>query len=115
MKPDRHVGLEINEVGVDPHGVYVLVTNCRCQLPHDSPEAYREHHSDGCLMKPWEGLVFEMSGNAITRWGMEILTRRPLAPVPAEKADDIKRQMFEIMEKDRKKRKAENFKGRRVW
>ncbi len=116
MKPDRHTGLHINDVGTDAAtGEFILVINCRCTLPHGTTVDYQASHADGCLMKPSEGLVFTTDGPRVTGWGCHEVFDRDLVPAPAATAEDIKRQMHERLEKDRKKTKAKNFKGRAVW
>ena len=58
--PDTHVGdFRINNILRDrATGEFVMLTNSVCTLPHDSPEAYRAFHADGCHFAPCEGLVF---------------------------------------------------------
>lgn len=119
MKPDRHTGLHINDVGRDATtGEFVMVINCRCTIPHGNTTEYQASHGDGCLMKPSEGLVMETDGERLTGWGCYDVFARTLEPVPAERAEDLKRQMHERLETDRKRTKAANFKGRKnrpVW
>lgn len=60
----------------------ILVTNGICILPHDSQEAYQASHKEhiGCVHYPWEGLVFEMVGETMRTWRMEIINTRNLRP-----------------------------------
>lgn len=113
MHPDRYVGLKCGEVGLLASGRYVLITNQICTLPHKTTAEYLEAHRDaGCLMRPWEGIVFEMVGDTVSDWGMRELTDGPITAVPPEKAEDIKRQMADQLERMRRQKKAENFRGK---
>lgn len=114
MKPDRFAGLKINEVGVDQGTKeFVLVTNCICSLPHDTQEAYNASHDDGCLMVPFEGLVFTTLAGAVVTWNMQDIRDRVLVLADPEDAKKVKNQMDAILEEDRKREKVKNFKGRR--
>jgi len=116
MKPDRHLGLSIHDIGTDDTGRHVLVINCRCTLPHADSASYQAAHDDGCLMKPSEGIVFEMEGDRVTGWGCHNIFDLSLTKVPPEKAADIKRQMEERLEKDRRMTKTKYFRRTgRVW
>ena len=112
MKPDRHTGIKINEMGCDAvTGEFVLVINCRCTLPHETAAAFGATHDDGCLMKPCEGLVFQMDGTRVAGWDCRDVFARDLQPVPADTASDIRQQMTARLEADRRKHKAANFRG----
>lgn len=89
-------------------GEFVLLTNGTCSLPHDSTEAYRAGHSDGCRYLPFEGLVFTGTADDLTTWGMQTITKRKLAK--ADDADAAKVKAFyhqrieEMSKKPRRKR-----------
>jgi hypothetical protein len=115
MKPDRYAGLRTNEAGVDAAtGETVLVTNCICSLPHKDTETYTDTHDEGCLMVPYEGLVFTLdaAGDVVT-WRMQDIRGRQLTSAAAGVTAKLQTQMAAILEADRKRQKAENFRGRR--
>lgn len=116
MKPDRYPGLRCNEVGYDKTtDKYVVVTNCKCALPHETTEAYNAAHADGCEMHPFEGLVVTAhpDGTVVT-WTMQDVTGWSLFAVSPEVAASVKDQIQAILEVQRKAEKAMNFRRRKV-
>jgi hypothetical protein len=99
MKPDRISGIPMGAVGVDPDGKHVLVTNLICTLPHANTEVYQASHGDGCLMAPYESLVFDMDGDTVTGWHMEVITGRALVAADDKKSADIRSQMQAMLDK----------------
>lgn len=115
MKPDRYTGLRCGEVGYyQASDKYVVVTNCKCALPHETQEEYNASHANGCEMRPYEGLVVtaRLDGTVVT-WTMQDITGMELVRVTPEVAASVKDQIAARLEEDRKKDKAKNFKGRR--
>jgi hypothetical protein len=108
VKPDRYAGLRVGQAGLDVAAAeVVLVTNCICSLPHRTAEEYEESHGDGCLMVPYEGLVVQTTGPApdglwaVISWRMEDIRHRQLTLLPDEAAANIRRQMAELLVRDR--------------
>lgn len=115
MKPDRFVGLTVGEVGIEKEsGKYVVVTNCICTLPHDTPEKYQNSHGEGCLMVPYEGLVVAVdSGGKVVTWKMEDIRQRVLDRISKVDGDEIKKQIDAILEAEEKAAKREKAKNLR--
>lgn len=114
MKPDRFLTLHHHDLGVDPNGTYVLVTNLICTLPHNSVEAYQASHADGCLATPYEGYVFVTNGDTVVTWQMEIITGWHLVKVSDELRDSFVEQMRRIVDAiEKEEKKARRKRGKK--
>jgi hypothetical protein len=109
--------VKMNDVTRDANtNEFILVTNGICIYDHSDTTAFKEGHkvNDGhCCYEPWEGIVFQTEDMTVKGWSMLEIKGRKLQPVDPATAKSIMDQMTQIMEDNRRKEKAKNFKSRR--